>query len=288
MYRITKILNHNTVLALNQEDNLENLVMGKGVGFGRKPGERVEFPPEATVYQLSQRCDRGNPRELVQRIDPLYLNIANAIVLDAGNTFGTIDPSILIPMADHIAFAAQRIRKNAPIGNPLTPDIQALFPDEFQVARRGGELILAQTGLRFSDDELGYIALHIHSSLESMQVSQAMQTAGIIRTCVDLVSQATGAALDVSSLSYHRLMSHIKYMAARLLKGERLSMDVNGIMRESCPRAFDISEQICRQLERTLGRPVDEAETGYLAMHVQRVFDTEGHSSALKQQSPSH
>ena len=281
MYRITKILNHNTVLALNQEDNRENLVMGKGVGFGRKPGERVDFTPDATVYQLSQKCDRGNPRDLVKRIDPLYLNIANAIILDAKNAFGQVDTSILIPMADHIAFAAQRIRKNAPIGNPLTPDIKALFPDEFRVASRGGDLIFEQTGLRFSDDELGYIALHVHSSLESMQVSQAMQTAGIIRECVELVQQATGVTLNVSSLSYNRLMSHIKYMAARLLKGERLSMDVNHIMRVSCPRAFDISEAICRQLERTLSRRVDEAEIGYLAMHVQRVFDTE--SSAAKQ-----
>lgn len=285
MYRITKILNHNTVLALNQEDNLENLVMGKGVGFGRKPGEQVDFAPDATVYQLSQKCDRGNPRDLVKRIDPLYLNIANAIILDAKNTFGQVDTSILIPMADHIAFAAQRIRKNAPIGNPLTQDIKALFPDEFQVARRGGDLILEQTGLRFSDDELGYIALHIHSSLESMQVSQAMQTAGIIRTCVDLVQQAAGVTLDVNSLSYNQLMSHIKYMAARLLKGERLSMDVNHIMQQSCPGAFDISQKICRQLEQTLGQQVDEAEIGYLAMHVQRVFDTEGRtkSPTLKQ-----
>ena len=281
MYRITKILNHNTVLALNQEDNRENLVMGKGVGFGRKPGERVDFTPDATVYQLSQKCDRGNPRDLIKRIDPPYLNIANAIILDAKNAFGQVDTSILIPMADHIAFAAQRIRKNAPIGNPLTPDIKALFPDEFRVASRGGDLIFEQTGLRFSDDELGYIALHVHSSLESMQVSQAMQTAGIIRECVELVQQATGVTLNVSSLSYNRLMSHIKYMAARLLKGERLSMDVNHIMRVSCPRAFDISEAICRQLERTLSRRVDEAEIGYLAMHVQRVFDTE--SSAAKQ-----
>ena len=127
----------------------------------------------------------------------------------------------------------------------------------------------------FSDDELGYIALHVHSSLESMQVSQAMQTAVIIRECVDLVQQETGVVIDVSSLSYNRLMSHIKYMAARLIKGEKLSMDVNTIMRQSCPKAFDIAQEICRQLERSLGRQVDEAEVGYLAMHVQRVFSTE-------------
>lgn len=88
MYRITKVLNHNAVLAQNLDDRQENLVVGKGAGFGRKPGERVDFTGEVTVYQLSQKCDRGNPRELVKRIDPIYLSIANSIILDARKTFG--------------------------------------------------------------------------------------------------------------------------------------------------------------------------------------------------------
>lgn len=282
MHRITKILNHNSVLAIHMEDNRENLIMGKGVGFGKKPGERVNFPQDVTVYVLAPKCDHGNPRELVRRIDPIYLGIANAIIQEAQKAFGKLDTSILIPMADHIAFAAQRIQKNAPISNPLTPDIKALFPQEFQVARRGGEIILEQTGILFSDDELGYIALHIHSSLESMQVSQAMQTARMIRQCVELVQAETGARIDVSSLSYDRLMSHIKYMAVRILKGEHLSVDVNHLMRESCPAAFEISEKICRQLSQTLEKPVNETEVGYLAMHIQRVFETNGEENLSK------
>ena len=275
MYRITKVLNHNAVLAQNLDDRQENLIVGKGAGFGRKPGERADFPRDFTVYQLSQKCDRGNPRELVRRIDPVYLSIANSIILDAKDTFGPVDTSILVPMADHIAFAAQRIAKQVPLSNPLTPDIKALFPQEYEVAARGGELIRRQTGVVFSDDELGYIALHVHSSLESMQVSQAMQTAAITRACIDLVQKATGEVIDVSSLSYHRLMSHMKYMAARLIKGEKLSMDVNPIMRQSCPEAFEIAQSICLQLGQTLGRTVDEAEVGYLAMHIQRVFSAQ-------------
>ena len=83
MYRITKVLNHNAVLALHLQDGHEDLVVGKGAGFGRKPGERVEFSPDVTVYVLAEKCDRGNPRELVKRIDPIYLNIATGIVLAA-------------------------------------------------------------------------------------------------------------------------------------------------------------------------------------------------------------
>ena len=36
MYRITKVLNHNTVLAVKDKSAREYLIVGKGVGFGKK------------------------------------------------------------------------------------------------------------------------------------------------------------------------------------------------------------------------------------------------------------
>lgn len=36
MYRITKVLNHNTVLAVKDKSAREYLIVGKGVGFGKE------------------------------------------------------------------------------------------------------------------------------------------------------------------------------------------------------------------------------------------------------------
>lgn len=36
MYRIGKVLNHNAVLAVNAEDGKQYLLMGKGIGFGKR------------------------------------------------------------------------------------------------------------------------------------------------------------------------------------------------------------------------------------------------------------
>lgn len=52
MYRITKVLNHNAVIAVRADDNQECLIMGKGIGFGRKVTQQVEAGPEAVVYSL--------------------------------------------------------------------------------------------------------------------------------------------------------------------------------------------------------------------------------------------
>ena len=36
MFRITKVLNHNTVLAVKDKSTQEYLIVGKGIGFGKK------------------------------------------------------------------------------------------------------------------------------------------------------------------------------------------------------------------------------------------------------------
>ena len=35
MYRVSKILNNNGVIAINTEDNQEYVLLGKGIGFGK-------------------------------------------------------------------------------------------------------------------------------------------------------------------------------------------------------------------------------------------------------------
>ena len=44
MYRISKVLNHNTIIGIQEEDHQEYLIMAKGIGFGKKVTERVELP----------------------------------------------------------------------------------------------------------------------------------------------------------------------------------------------------------------------------------------------------
>lgn len=67
MYRIEKVLNHNTVIAIHQDDHKEVLIMGKGVGFGRKVAERIEVRPEDRLYSLQKYKERGKRNRKVYR-----------------------------------------------------------------------------------------------------------------------------------------------------------------------------------------------------------------------------
>lgn len=271
MYRVKKVLNHNTLIAVVAEEKKEYLIMGKGVGFGRKTGERIEARPEDRVYSMMELTERGDAREIIKSISPECLELANEVLSCAEKEFGKVDRSILFPMADHIEFALKRIRNNEPISNPLTEDIRILFHNEFKAARCIKPLLLKRFGVEIDDHEIGYIALHIHSAIEDEKVSQAMQIAKAVRDCISLVEEQTDKTIDVMSLSYNRLMNHIRFMIARALNGEKLKVSMNDYMEVKFPESFRMAQQICDQIGHNMKLELDEVEIGYLAIHIERV-----------------
>ena len=108
MYRISKVLNHNGVIVIDLNDQKEYVLLGKGAGFGRKIGERMEKPETCTVYSLQETSSKGDASDLIKSVAPEYFQMANQIL-------------------NHLAFAVERIKRGKQISNPLTEDIQALI-----------------------------------------------------------------------------------------------------------------------------------------------------------------
>lgn len=271
MFRVKKALNHNTLIAIGMEDNQEYLLIGKGIGFGKKVSERMEAPTDCTIYSLQKQTERGSAMDLMKDLDPVYLEIAQQVLKESEKVFGKIDWSILFPMADHIAFAVKRIRNEEQISNPLTGDIRALFHMEYKTAECIRSILKERLSVEIDEHEIGYIALHIHSAIEDENVALSMQIARTVRECIELVEEETGLSIDVMSLSYNRLMNHVRYMVARAMKGERLRLDMNDYMATKFPDEFRMASTVCEHLEKHLKKPLDKVEIGYLAMHIQRV-----------------
>ena len=276
MFRIKKVLNHNSVIAIGEGDNREYLVMGKGIAFGKKVTERVETGAENAVYSLHElNTDRGAATDIIKTVSPECLELANEVLNRAEKEFGKIDRSILFPMADHIEFAVRRIRNNEQISNPLTEDIRILFYKEYKVAECMKQLLADMLGVEIDEHEIGYIALHVHSAIEEEKVSQAMQVARAVRECISLVEKQTGKKIDIMSLSYNRLMNHIRYMIARSLNGEKLKVSMNDYMEIKFPEAYKMAIKVCDEIEKDLKLKLEDVEIGYLAIHIERVMDNE-------------
>ena len=276
MYRVSKVLNNNGVIAIDMDENKEYVILGKGVGFGKKVSQRFDKPEGCTTYRLEQETERGSAKELVKGIEPEYLEIADAILTESQKVFGdSIDRGILFPLADHISFAVARIRRNEQISNPLTDDIRVMFYKEYKVASCIRELLKERLPIEIDEHEIGYLALHVHSAIVEENVSQAMEVARAVRESISLVEHITGHTIDVMSLSYNRMMNHIRYMVARAVSGEKLKVNMNDYMSVKFPKAFQAAKRICEEMEKRLKLPMEEIEIGYLAMHIERIMDRE-------------
>lgn len=271
MYRIKKVLNHNTVIAICEETNQEYMIMGKGIGFNKKVNENIEVKPEDTVYSLQESTERGDVKDMVKSLSPICMEVADEVLDEAERVFGKIDRSILFTMADHIEYAVKRIQNHEQISNPLTEDIRVLFHMEYKVAQCAEPALKEKLNVQIDQHEIGYIALHIHAAIEHEEISQTMQMARAVRACISLVEEEIGRPIDVMSLSYNRLMNHIRYMVARVINEEALKVNLNDYMRVKFPQAFEMAKTICEQIEHNLKCTLDEVEIGYLAMHIERI-----------------
>lgn len=274
-YRITKILNHNSFMGIESKNDQECLIMGKGVAFGKKVGQIVSVTGDARVYSLKELTDRGEAKEIIKSVSPLCLELANEVLDQAEEEFGKVDRSILFTMADHLDFAVRRIQNGEQISNPLTDDIRIMFYKEYKVAGCIRDLLKEKLGIRIDEHEIGYIALHVHAAIVDENVSQAMEIARTVRECICMVEEETGKSIDVMSLSYNRLMNHVRYMVARAIHGEKLKMSLNDYMSVKFPGPYMTAEKICRKMEKSLKLPIPDIEIGYLAMHLERMMDRE-------------
>ncbi|HIX14827.1 MAG TPA: PRD domain-containing protein [Candidatus Hungatella pullicola] len=272
MYRVVKILNNNGVLAIDMEAGKEVIFLGNGAGFGKKTGQRFDHIDGASVYTAETRREQESALKVVNGMDPVFLEVTGKIIETAEQVFRQVNHDILLPLADHIALAVKRVREGKELPNPFTQDIQALFEQEYQVALKGREIIEKETGCKIPEDEVGYITLHIHSALSEENVEQSLIMARLVKKCVLNIEEGLGIQVPPHTLGYSRLVSHIRYMIMRTCKGEKVNLDLEDYARENFPKAYHLADRICRDMEKELGKQMAKEETGFLGIHIQRVY----------------
>ena len=169
-------------------------------------------------------------------------------------------------MADHLAFAARRERENIFLSNPFIPDIKILFGKEYAVALESRSIIEEMTGYRISDDEAGFIALHIHSGLSDEAVSETLKATQLIDESMQIIEEHLEKEMQKEALNYIRLMSHLYYMVVRTKTGEAVNIDLNEFVQEKYPEAMKIAALICDNIGRKHGK-ADHAGRGWISCH---------------------
>ena len=104
-----------------------------------------------------------------------------------------------------------------------------------------------------------------------MKIDESLLLATIINESMSEIEGMLNIKINVDSLSYSRLLTHLKYLLLRCKMKEKLKIDMNEFTRNNFPVSYSLATGIIKRFEKQLGTVIDESEIGYLAIHIERI-----------------
>ena len=160
-YTVKKPINNN-ILRVVDPTGCELIVTGRGLGFGAKPGYKIEAETVEHSYRMTSPAVQQKLVELLEQIPYEHLLLTDELVETIRQRLKyPLNESLLITLADHISFAIQRSEQGIRFSNPLMAPIREFYPEEYLLGMECLTAIRQRCHADLSDDEGGFIALHI-------------------------------------------------------------------------------------------------------------------------------
>lgn len=271
--KILKVINNNVVSALDDRGR-EVLVSGKGIGFGKKSGQKLLPEEGQKVFVCEDEAFSSQFKNLVETTDYQTVQLAEEIIEQAKEFLGkTLNQNIYITLTDHLNYALERQRKGVVIQNALLWEIEKFYRSEYEMGLKALSIVAERTGVLLPKDEAGFLAIHLVTAEMDAKIGQAAVMPEIIQDMINIVQYSIGRKLDENSLSYERFITHLKFLLQRVVKGQvykDLDVTMLRAMREEYKKEYECALRIKGYLKAKMKFEISEEELLYLTMHIHR------------------
>ena len=275
--RIERILTNNALVVLDDK-GAEKIVCGKGIGFKKRPGEDLDPALVEKTYTLANDSKvRGQMERLLAELPLEYVELSDRIVQMARLTLNQkLGDSLVISLADHLYYTLQRFREGTPIANGLTWEIKQFYEKEFEVALLAMDMVEETFGAHLPEAEAAFVAMHIvNSEAEDSTMDETFQITKVIQDVLNIVGRSFTMEFDTSSSYYYRFISHLKYFARRVLRGEQYveasSEDLADIVFAKYQEPFRCAKRVNGFLKKQYHYELTVEELMYLTIHIRMV-----------------
>lgn len=277
---IRKVLNSSVVL-VQDESGEESILLGKGIGYGRRPGQSIDRQPSDRVFIPLSNPDAQPMIELFSSIPPAYLELTEDIVADAEASLGVkLSPHIYLMLTDHLHFAVERYEKGIVVTNRVFWEIKHFYRWEFEVGLRGLRRARELLQVSLPEEEAGNIAFHIVNARQDTGAGgDAMKAALFIGELTNIVTYRMHTPLDTESIHFSRFINHLQFFADRFFTGKLMDSEDDFLfrqMQQGYPEAANCAERIRTFLLRKYNVFLPNEETAYLALHIARLTKPAG------------
>ena len=271
---VDKVINNNIISAYD-ESGKEIVVMGRGLGFGIRPGQPVDEAKIEKIFRIKSEDTAVQLKELLANMPLERVKISTDIISFAKSNLNLkLNQSIYVTLTDHINFAMERFEKGIRLQNALLWEIKRFYPHEFDLGRYALRLIKERLGVELPEDEAGFIALHFVNAEYGTDIKDAFRFPNQLKDILEITSTELGIVLDERTLHYERFVTHLKFLLQRVYRKELLpdeESELAEIMQTKYPREYSCSCKIAEYIENNTECKLSEEEIMYLAIHIKRV-----------------
>ncbi|MFD2615462.1 PRD domain-containing protein [Paenibacillus gansuensis] len=273
-YKVERVMSNNAVLVTDPENGRELILLGKGLGFAKNEGMIDAADPRIDKrFRMDDEAQRRQYQSLLGDIPPEVFDISEEIIsMMERDISADLNEHVHVALPSHIHFALYRLRSGMEIDNPFLYETRTLFPKEYEVASKAAELLGRTFGMTIPEDEVGFLAYHVHSAIAHVPVGQLVKSTTLITDIVDIIEQTKSIHIPKDSLDYARLITHLRFAIERIRQKKTVKNPFVAGMKQQYKEEYEIASRIAAMLAERLQMEVPEDEVGYIMLHMYRLL----------------
>lgn len=275
---IEKIINNNIISTLDA-DGEETVIMGRGIGFGKRAGSVIDNGRIEKIFKLDNKDSAERFKELLASLPLEYIQVSNDIIMYAKEILNIeLNQNVYITLTDHISFTVDRFKKGMDFANALLEEVKLFYPNEFSVGIHALQLIKTRIKVDLPEDEAASIALHLVNAELDSSISNTFTLTKMIREIMEIIErEITPQTMN----PYHRdrLIINLKHLGNRLLSSHPdkslVDPELYDFIRNNYKRECELVNEVNRHLKAKYGCSMTEEEQIDLTLSIKRIRTTD-------------
>lgn len=271
---IKKKLNNNAVIIKSKHDVI---LMGKGIGYLVKPGDKVDESKIEKRFQLTSSEAQNSLIQVVSTIPTKVITFTDKVVVYLTRTLNKkFDKNIYVALTDHIYYTIKRDNEGLIMNTSLLWEVKDIYPEEYAAALTILHMINQEFSINLPDEEARILSFHILDNEENDQRSTNVAVSvQIITDILNIVKYFFNFTYDQKSLAYTRFIVHLKFLTKRILHHEQETNQAVFFyqqLNKEMPQAFNCMQKIKKYLSKTQDFELSHSEQAYLTIHIQKLI----------------
>lgn len=279
MYKILRVISNNFVIS-KDEDEKEIIVRGLGIGFNKSKGDIIPKDKVEKIYRMDTPRQINHLTELVESMPLDYITVCTQIIEYAQLNLGKrLSQNIYITLTDHVCFALERKKSGLEYKNEMLWEIKNFYPAEYAQGERAIAIVKDKLGVELSEDEAGFIALHIVNAELETGMGEMLRITKMIHGIIEIVESHYKVKLDQESLDYGRFITHLKFLGQRIFKKQTMQENdsdfarmIHNLVQEKYPKDYLCAKRIQSYIQGHFEHLLSNEEMFFLMTHLGKLM----------------